>query len=353
METAGRIHLLKQISVSNLGCFDEDRYTVNFSEETLIAGPNNSGKSMLLAGMNVLRHFIVTGSLSYSSQYFTLQSFEAAVHNHEMQRKIMISFTLSEGSKTHALDLTLARDGIIGMSANNHPIGSRQQPYVDLLKKVWCFSPNRSLVPYVAPVSPTAGPMQPLRPNGGNVINYLLERWTDRDENWTTAESWLRKIDPDMSQLKTPIKGNQVFLETLFGDTDVNVSMQGSGFQSAAAIVSAIVFSPEGTTVIIEEPEAFLHPSSQEVIVDMINDAVNNHNKQVIFSTHSCNILLPFYNDVGRNAASRSKAHVRADPKKFSMWTFEKTDGKISINPYPLQKKTFRQFRDDFKFIWG
>jgi len=130
--------------------------------------------------------------------------------------------------------------------------------------------------------------------------------------------------------------------------------MQGSGFQSAAAIISAVVFSPEGSTVIIEEPEAFLHPSSQEVIVDMMNDAVNNHAKQIIFSTHSCNILLPFFSDVGTDAAARSKEkHIAADPKKFSMWTFEKTSGKNSISPYPLQKKTFRQFRDDFKYIWG
>ena len=202
-------------------------------------------------------------------------------------------------------------------------------------------------------VQPTAGPLQPMRPDGSNVINFLLERWTDRDKNWDLAERWLKEIDPDMSQLKTPIRGNQVSLETLFLDTSVNVSLQGSGFQSAAAIISAVVFSPRGSTVIIEEPEAFLHPSSQKVIVDMMNDAVNNYDKQIVFSTHSCNILLPFFSDVGLNAPKRSEKHITADPKKFSMWTFEKTSGKVSISRYPLHEKTFRQFRDDFKYIWG
>jgi predicted ATPase len=83
-----------------------------------------------------------------------------------------------------------------------------------------------------------------------------------------------KKIGQDMSELKTPIRGDQVFLETLSGNIDVNASLQGSGFQSAATIVSAVVFSPDGSTVIIEEPEAFLHPGSQEAIVDMINEAV-------------------------------------------------------------------------------
>jgi hypothetical protein len=195
--------------------------------------------------------------------------------------------------------------------------------------------------------------MQPLRPSGSNVINFLLERWTDRDKKWGIAESWLRKIDPDMSELKTPIRGHEVFLETLFGNTDVNVSLQGSGFQSAAAIVSAVVFSPEGSTVIIEEPEAFLHPKSQEVIVDMINDAVNNHNKQVIFSTHSCNILLPIWHDIGQPSHKRNEEHVPLDPEKFSMWVFEKVSGKVSIRPYPMHEKTWKNFSEDFKIIWG
>ena len=345
--------MLQQISVRNLACFDEKKYTVDFSEETLLAGPNNSGKSMLLTAMNLLRRLIVTGSLDWNTLYYNLQNFEATVHNHEQDRVIHISVTLKEGTQSHTFDLKLMRDRKIELKVNNSPLNPQSPPYVDWMKKIWCFSPNRSLVPYLAAVQPTAGPIQPLRPNGANVINYLLERWTDRDPNWGLAEAWLRKIDPDMSQLKTPIRGNVVFLETLFGDKDVNVSLQGSGFQSAAAIVSAVIFSPEGTTVLIEEPEAFLHPSSQEVIVDMINDAVNNHNKQVIFSTHSCNILLPFYNDVGLNAPKRSKGHIIADPAKFSMWTFEKSNRKVSIKPYPLHQKTFKNFRSDFKYIWG
>ena len=160
-------------------------------------------------------------------------------------------------------------------------------------------------------------------------------------------------VDYSPDELKTPIRGSQAFLETSFGETDVNVSLQGSGFQSAAAIISAIVFSPVGSTLIIEEPEAFLHPKSQEVIVDMINDAVNNQNKQVIFSTHSCNILLPIWHDVGQPRHRRDEGHVPLDPEKFSMWVFEKVSGKVSIKPYPIGQKTWKNFSDDFKIIWG
>jgi predicted ATP-dependent endonuclease of OLD family len=89
--------------------------------------------------------------------------------------------------------------------------------------------------------------------------------------------------------------------------------------------------------------------------VDLINDAVKNQNKQVIFSTHSFNILSPFYNDCGReaNRVKRGEKHVRADPQKFSLYTFEKTSGQVSIARYPICEKNFTEFKNDFKQIWG
>ena len=343
--------MLEQISVKNLGCFDDKGCLVKFSAETLLAGPNNAGKSMLLASMNFFRWCLITGSASWDTEYFSLHNFRAAVNLHDPNKVIHTVFTL--GSITFDCEYQTEKGGVV-IKANDQRIYPGESPYADILKKIWCLRPNRSLVPYQSVVGPSSDQLQPLRPSGFNVINFLLERWTDRDKNWNQAEKWLRKIDPDMSELKTPITGQMASLETTFANTDVNISLQGSGFQSAAAIVSAVVFSPEGSTLIIEEPEAFLHPQSQEVIVDMLNDAVRNHNKQVIFSTHSCNILLPFFNDIGVEGATRNeKEHVAADPEKFSMWTFEKISGKVSTKRYALHEKTFRNFRDDFKYIWG
>jgi predicted ATPase len=181
----------------------------------------------------------------------------------------------------------------------------------------------------------------------------MLERWTDRDKRWNQAEAWLKKIEADMTEMKTPIKGNRAYFETTFGNIPVSVSLQGSGFQTATAIIAAFVFSPEDTTLIIEEPEVFLHSDSQEVLVDLINNTVNNEKKQVIFSTHSWNILLPFFSDIGVEASRRTDEHVRANTNNFSMYTFGKKSGKVSIETYPLHQKTFRQFREDFKMVLG
>jgi predicted ATPase len=344
--------MLKEISVKNLGCFDEKEYKIDFSEETLIAGPNNSGKSMFFAGMNLLRYFVVTnGGRSWISPFYNLVGKEEAVYNHETERDIMISVTLIEGSTLYNYNLKINK-GNWELKVNDQSfVGTSLQ--INPMKKILFFSPIRSPVRYTSSVQSTATTFQELNPDGSNVINFLLEKFTAQDENWNEAQSWLKKIDQDMSKIRTPIIGNQVSFQTMYGNLPVNVSLQGSGFQNASTIMSGVIFSPIGSTIIIEEPEIFLHPKSQEIVVDMINNAVNNHGKQVIFSTHSMNMLLAFWSDVGCDPSIRGREHTRADSKKFSMWIFNKVSGKVSIEKYPLHTKTFKDFRDDFKFIWG
>jgi predicted ATP-dependent endonuclease of OLD family len=344
--------MLKKLLIKNLGCFDaQAEYSIDFSAETLIAGPNNAGKSMFLAGINLIRSYLVMGGLFWSSEFYNLSSFADVVHAHDESRTIEISMT-TEDLATHHEYLLKITKGAPQFYVNGVLNAIRSQDR-ESMRKIWFFRPNRSLVPYQSPIQPSASILQPLRSDGSNVTNFLLERWTDRDKRWSEAESWLKKIDPDMTEMKTPIKGDRTFFETMISNVAINVSLQGSGFQSAAAIIAAIIFSPDDSVIVVEEPEVYLHPDSQEVIVDLINNAVSNHGKQVVLSTHSCNILLPFYNDVGQDGARRGANHVAAIPDKFSLWTFKKTSGKASIELYPLKTKTFRQFRDDFKQIWG
>jgi hypothetical protein len=344
--------MLTQLTVKNLGCFDDTDYKLSLTQESLIVGPNNSGKSMIITGLNLARYILRIG-LTWDTEFYSLHDFEASVNCHKLDKKILISYKLKEKEGEYDISCSITRMGpqlSVTLDGKRYGMDAHLN---DLIEKIWYLRPNRSAIPYFTPTVLTKGPLQPLRPDGSNVINYLLERWTGRDEKWDLAESWLRKIDPDMSILKTPISGSLVSLETRYGKTDVNVSLQGSGFQSAAAIVTAVVFSPEDSTIIIEEPEAFLHPQSQEVILDLLNDAVNNHGKQIIFSTHSFNVMLPIWHDVGQPRQRRGDDHVCTDPTKFSMHVFQKTGGKPSITPYAICEKTWKNFSEDFKHLWG
>jgi hypothetical protein len=189
-----------------------------------------------------------------------------------------------------------------------------------------------------------------------NIITFLLERWTSRDVNWGEAEKWLQKIDPNMTILKSPLRGNYASIETgrKYGDheVDINVSFQGGGIQRALQIVSAVVFSPKGSVIIIEEPEMNLHKDAQEILVDLFNTAVNQWGKQIIVTTHSWDMILPIVSDIGPGSR-RGENHVPADPSRFKLVAFSRKDSSIKIDDYDIAKKEFKQIKEDFKLIWG
>lgn len=223
------------------------------------------------------------------------------------------------------------------------------------MRKGWYFAPSRNEVqPNLqvgySPQQTAWG--QTLDPFGSNVITFLLERFTSRDPKWDLAEDWLKRIDPKLSILKSPLRGNQGYIETQQASgVDINMAYQGTGIQKTLTVIAGLVFSPEGSTIVVEEPEIHLHPRSQEVIVDLFNTAVNEWHKQVIFTAHSWNMLLPFISDIGEG--TKRGGHATAVPQNFRLVTFAQKGDDVEIQDYDLKGKNFRTVRDHFKQLWG
>lgn len=333
--------LLEELRVQNLGCLDENTSPVSFSEETVLIGPNNSGKSTLIAGLNLLRYFVLTRSVSHSTSFYTFHSWREAIHNYDTKRAIHISAVLD--SVRYSIQIV---DGDV--ASINVPTGAREK-----MTKIWYLRPNRSLIPHNVGVGVGRDSFQPqLSPSGHDVIQFLLERYTEIDPNWHVAEEWFKRIDPEISSIRTPIRGKQTFFENLISKLAFNASLHGSGFHSVASVISAVVFSPKGSTVIIEEPEICLHKRSQEAIVDLFNSAIKDQGKQIIFTTHSWDMLLPFISDVGRGS-KRGKQHVHADPAKFTLLAFNKSEGRVSIEPIDLSSMKVSDVTKYLKKLWG
>ena len=66
-----------------------------------------------------------------------------------------------------------------------------------------------------------------------------------------------------------------------------------SGAGGLARMLAALVCSPRGSVVAIEEPEAHLDPAAQARLVGVIVRQVVEDGKQVVFTTHSDHLLYP------------------------------------------------------------
>ena len=345
-----RPNLLTRISVRNLACFGDEDYQLDLAPETVIVGPNNIGKSLMLAGFNFLRNLRFSG-WQWDTSTYGWESPETIAHNHERGRSIKVGATIDGQAWSGRLAADFGR-GSQGCQVEPTTADAQEE-----LRNVWYLRASRSEIPRQMQVSSrglTTSWQQPLEPDGSNVITYLLERYTSRDEKWDVAEEWLQRIVPEFSVLKSPLRGMVGSIETQLADSpiDINVAYQGTGTQKALSTIAAVVFSPDRSTIIVEEPEIHLHPRSQEVLVDLFNLAVNKWGKQVIFTTHSWDMLLPFISDVGQGT-ERGKTHSKADPSKFKLVTFAREGDKVAIRDFDLKGKDFVKVRTYFKQLWG
>lgn len=350
--------MLTNIDVRNLGCFDDSLYTVEFNKLNVIVGPNNSGKSTFFKGLNLVRTFAFS-NLVWETNYYHLQDNYEAVYGHDLSREIEIMVRYQSGPKSVSVNLGIKNNGITKNSCleDNRSLGGvNNKEFQKIAQVLWYFSPNRSTIQHRIPVGTGHLPIQSLSPDGNDIIQFLLERWTGQDSNWKEAQEWFHKIDPQMSVLKTPVDENRVGIETERNDgkrkNSINLSLQGSGMQNIATIIAGIIFSPKNSTIIIEEPENFLNSRSIETLVDLFNHAVNDLSKQIIITTHSWEILNAYCSDIGAGT-DRGTKHIKANANDFKLIVFNEELGNNKIQDYDLQGKKYSDVRNYFKQLWG
>lgn len=354
--------MINSITVQNFACFDDQNYTINFSKLNIIVGPNNSGKSAIFKALNFIRYHSVYPFVfpqHWNTDYYELQDFLMSVYNHNVNKsmKIVVNYDANPSleanfsMKNHQIE-----DAHLKQNTTN--IGDLKQPvHAKAASNIWYLSSVRVIIPYRSQVgSIESDKLQPIRPDCQNIIQFLLERYNDRDLNWSAFEEWIQKIDPQIQLFKTQLKDVFSSLETIRFDgqnkTNVNLNLQGSGIQSVISIVAAIIFSPKNSSIIIEEPENFQNAKTIEILVDLFNHATKNLSKQIFVTTHSWDILKAYISDIG-SGTPRGNHHEIANAADFSLFTINPQIGPTKIQKYDLAGKKYDQVISDFKQLWG
>jgi len=355
--------MLKSIQVRNFACFNDHEYKMDFTKLNIIVGPNNSGKSAIFKALNFVRFHAVHPFAfpeNWNTDYYELHDFHLAIYNHDTSKLMKIVVNYEDGAPIEAnfgmrnqnLEDTYLKYG------DKNAGDLRQSIHAKAASKIWYLSSFRSIIPFRSQIGSTeSDKLQPIRPDCLNITQFLLERYNARDEeNWKAFEDWMEKIDPQIKLFKTSLKTIYSSLETnrFDGQNDININlnMQGSGIQSIISIVAAIVFSPKGNTIIIEEPENFLNSKTIEVLVDLFNHATKEWSKQIFVITHSWDILKQYISDIGAGT-QRGAQHVKANADEFSLFTITSNVGTDKITKYDLTNKQFNEVVSDFKQLWG
>jgi predicted ATPase len=107
--------------------------------------------------------------------------------------------------------------------------------------------------------------------------------------------SWLRELGLIHSFAVRPIaEGSnlyQVLVRRFLGSEEVPITDVGFGVSQVLPVLTLCYYVPEGSTIILEQPEIHLHPSVQAGLADVIIHAVKTRKVQVILESHSEHLL--------------------------------------------------------------
>ena len=86
-----------------------------------------------------------------------------------------------------------------------------------------------------------------------------------------------------------------------------------SAFPKSCRCYPQCYYAPEGSILILENPEAHLHPKAQSELADVLIDVVKNRNVQIILESHSEHLLLRLM----RRIAEECEEGISADQTAF------------------------------------
>jgi energy-coupling factor transporter ATP-binding protein EcfA2 len=118
-----------------------------------------------------------------------------------------------------------------------------------------------------------------------------------------------------------------------------NIFYTGSGSQCVLPVVTQIAMTPQGWTLLVEEPEAHLHREAIDGLVEYMGKSTETRGIQVIATTHSIDFLTSLWHRVESGKLS----------KATTVFMIERnSSGQTKCTALQPAKKPFKEFLVDY-----
>ena len=106
---------------------------------------------------------------------------------------------------------------------------------------------------------------------------------------------WLQRLDLidsyDIQPLSDTGGDYELLVKQHKGGPEVRLTDVGFGVSQVLPVLILCYYAPEGSILILEQPEAHLHPKVQSELSDVLLHVVKNRNVQIILESHSAHLL--------------------------------------------------------------
>ena len=131
--------------------------------------------------------------------------------------------------------------------------------------------------------------------DGNKAISALLSGRIRRLSIDEQIINWLQRLDLidsyDLQPISDIDQDYEFLVKKYKGGPAVPLTDVGFGVSQVLPVLILCYYAPEGSILILEQPEAHLHPKVQSELADVLIDVVKNRNVQIILESHSAHLL--------------------------------------------------------------
>lgn len=267
---------------------------INFGPMTVLVGPNNSGKSQTLRD---LKDFALGGAESTLTMFKSIEMAMPSKVDFQNHFHLMPCDNSAANENTVGLSESLVKvhkiNSAIGWSQkiieSKDEANQRRSLGKFLISHLHAGTRFELTAPQEAYDLETETPTHALQEffrRRQDVQPQLQKAFTEafgRDIalDWTAMKRWYFKVGNAFGNLSDSLDElkQQLHVGQLLKD-------QGDGYQSFTGIIMAAILFPN-RTLLLDEPEAFLHPKQARVLGQLLGKLSITRSAQIIVSTHS------------------------------------------------------------------
>ncbi len=291
MKLCGKFIMIKNVHIKGFKCFDDEK--IDFSNLTVLTGPNSSGKSSLIQAILFnLNNKLLSPDQEIKTYLDSLGGFVDLKNKNTNSVQFHIDITLKNGLVTEYIDNVLGFDKIFNAMNNQtdfnfYYLSANRQPIEEINNSVNYVEDSCGI--YAQRIS-------------NYYYFYCNEEVEDKEliHKETTANTlesqvnyWLSYIcDSDVSLFVDKVVSNVYKAYYKINNQEYKPQNLGAGISYLIAILtkSLLIGKDPQEVFIIENPEIHLHPKSQARLAEFFA-FVARTGRQIIIETHSEHLI--------------------------------------------------------------